>query len=316
VKIGLLLPTFRDSAADALAVAHDAAGAGLDGVFAYDHLWPMGSPTRPALAPFPLLATVASREPGLFVGPLVARVGLVGTDELVREFVALHVAAPRHVIGALGTGDAKSEAENAAYGLVVRSAGERRELLAEAARRLAPMMEMWIGAGAPATNELARQLGATLNLWAASAADVAAHAADGPVCWAGPSPKTSRRPSTHSPPPAPPGPSLLPAPTWPFSVAGDETISAQGSVRQWNFVASTGCPYVFAAIDGRKAAARAAGRDVVDFGFGNPDLPSPDVAVDKLAEAARNPKNHRYSASRGIPHLRLAIATRYKALRR
>jgi alanine-synthesizing transaminase len=73
-------------------------------------------------------------------------------------------------------------------------------------------------------------------------------------------------------------------------------------------------PYVFAAINSRKAAARAAGRDVVDFGFGNPDLPSPDVAVEKLAEAAHNPKNHRYSASRGIPHLRLAIATRYERL--
>ncbi len=73
-------------------------------------------------------------------------------------------------------------------------------------------------------------------------------------------------------------------------------------------------PYVFAAINSRKAAARAAGRDVVDFGFGNPDLPSPDVAVEKLAEAAHNPKNHRYSASRGIPHLRLAIAQRYQNL--
>src|ERR1700691_6389907 len=73
-------------------------------------------------------------------------------------------------------------------------------------------------------------------------------------------------------------------------------------------------PYVFAQINGLKADARAHGRDVIDFGFGNPDLPSPDVAVEKLAEAARNPKNHRYSASRGIPNLRLAIATRYKAL--
>jgi alanine-synthesizing transaminase len=73
-------------------------------------------------------------------------------------------------------------------------------------------------------------------------------------------------------------------------------------------------PYVFAQINGLKADARAAGRDVVDFGFGNPDLPSPDVAVAKLAEAAQNPKNHRYSASRGIPNLRLAMANRYKLL--
>lgn len=71
-------------------------------------------------------------------------------------------------------------------------------------------------------------------------------------------------------------------------------------------------PYVFATINGLKAAARAEGRDIVDFGFGNPDLPSPDLAVEKLAEAAHNPKNHRYSASRGLPNLRLAMATRYK----
>jgi alanine-synthesizing transaminase len=73
-------------------------------------------------------------------------------------------------------------------------------------------------------------------------------------------------------------------------------------------------PYVFAQINGLKADARAHGRDVIDFGFGNPDLPSPDIAVEKLAEAARNPKNHRYSASRGIPNLRLAIANRYKTM--
>src|ERR1700722_13724691 len=73
-------------------------------------------------------------------------------------------------------------------------------------------------------------------------------------------------------------------------------------------------PYVFAQINGLKADARSHGRDVIDFGFGNPDLPSPDVAVAKLAEAANNPRNHRYSASRGIPNLRLAMATRYKAL--
>jgi alanine-synthesizing transaminase len=73
-------------------------------------------------------------------------------------------------------------------------------------------------------------------------------------------------------------------------------------------------PYVFAQINGLKAEARAHGRDVIDFGFGNPDLPSPDVAVAKLAEAANNPRNHRYSASRGIPNLRLAMATRYKSL--
>ena len=71
-------------------------------------------------------------------------------------------------------------------------------------------------------------------------------------------------------------------------------------------------PYVFGVIDGLKMEARRAGQDVVDMGFGNPDLPSPDLAVDKLAQAVRNPRNHRYSASRGIPKLRIAIADLYR----
>jgi len=70
-------------------------------------------------------------------------------------------------------------------------------------------------------------------------------------------------------------------------------------------------PYVFAHIDALKLAARRAGRDVIDLGFGNPDLPSPPVAVEKLAEAVHNPRNHRYSASRGIPKLRQAVASLY-----
>ncbi|MDQ4133919.1 MAG: aminotransferase class I/II-fold pyridoxal phosphate-dependent enzyme [Actinomycetota bacterium] len=71
-------------------------------------------------------------------------------------------------------------------------------------------------------------------------------------------------------------------------------------------------PYVFTIIDGLKMAARRQGEDVIDLGFGNPDIPSPDVAVDKLAEAARNPRNHRYSSSRGIPKLRAAVAALYQ----
>lgn len=70
-------------------------------------------------------------------------------------------------------------------------------------------------------------------------------------------------------------------------------------------------PYVFTIIDGLKIEARRQGLDVVDLGFGNPDMPSPAVAVEKLAEAARNSRNHRYSSSRGIPKLREAVADLY-----
>jgi alanine-synthesizing transaminase len=70
-------------------------------------------------------------------------------------------------------------------------------------------------------------------------------------------------------------------------------------------------PYVFAEIDRLKLELRRAGEDVIDLGFGNPDLPSPAVAIEKLREAAQNPRNHRYSASRGLPNLRAAVCERY-----
>jgi alanine-synthesizing transaminase len=71
-------------------------------------------------------------------------------------------------------------------------------------------------------------------------------------------------------------------------------------------------PYAFAEINARKLSARRAGVDVIDLGFGNPDIPSPPGVVDKLIEAASQGKNHRYSASRGIPNLRKAVADRYE----
>ena len=71
-------------------------------------------------------------------------------------------------------------------------------------------------------------------------------------------------------------------------------------------------PYVFAVVNELKAQARRAGDDVIDLGMGNPDIPTPEPIVDKLIEAARNPRNHRYSASRGIPKLRRAITDWYE----
>src|SRR5256885_9184665 len=71
-------------------------------------------------------------------------------------------------------------------------------------------------------------------------------------------------------------------------------------------------PYVLGIINALKLDARRDGVDVIDLGFGNPDVPSPQIAVEKLAEAARNPRNHRYSATRGIPRLRQAITDLYQ----
>lgn len=185
MKVGVLLPTFRETADDALATAEEAAALSLDGVFAYDHLWPMGQPERPALAPFPILAAVATRCPHLFVGPLVARVGLVSTDDLVRQFSTLGECAPGRVIAALGTGDRLSAGENLAYGISYPSASERQELLADTVDRLRSDFEVWVGAGAPTTNEIARRAGATLNMWNTSATEAVARADGATWNWAG-----------------------------------------------------------------------------------------------------------------------------------
>ncbi len=71
-------------------------------------------------------------------------------------------------------------------------------------------------------------------------------------------------------------------------------------------------PYVFAIVNALKHEARLQGDDIIDLGMGNPDLPAPKHIVDKLCEASRNPKNHRYSASKGITQLRMAICEWYK----
>lgn len=71
-------------------------------------------------------------------------------------------------------------------------------------------------------------------------------------------------------------------------------------------------PYVFAIVNELKAAARAKGEDIIDFGMGNPDQPTPQHIVDKLCEASQRKDTHRYSMSRGIPRLRRAICNWYK----
>ena len=70
-------------------------------------------------------------------------------------------------------------------------------------------------------------------------------------------------------------------------------------------------PYLFAEVNAMKAAARKAGEDIIDFGMGNPDQPTPPHIVEKLREASLNPRAHRYSTSRGIPGLRRAVSAYY-----
>jgi len=71
-------------------------------------------------------------------------------------------------------------------------------------------------------------------------------------------------------------------------------------------------PYLFGKLNALKLAKRQSGVDIIDLGMGNPSDPAPQIVIDKLCEAAQDPRNHRYSASKGIKNLRGEIAKKYE----
>ena len=120
------------------------------------------------------------------LGTLVARVGLVPDDVLEAEIRTLVALSKGRFVAGLGTGDHKSAAENVAYGVPFPSADARRARLAVLVERLrAEGVTTWVGGGSAATNALAQELGAVLNLWGATPATVAALARGGEVSWGG-----------------------------------------------------------------------------------------------------------------------------------
>jgi hypothetical protein len=202
MRTGVVLPLFRDSPDAAFDAAVAAVTAGVDGVFCYDHLWPLGQPERPALAPFPVLGALAtllgpSHRPGEgpYLGTLVARLGLVANSVLAAQFLALEGLAPGRVIAGLGTGDRLSEEENRAYGIPFPPAAERRAAMVELGRTLRRAgLAVWMAGGRAGRTEEARAADAALTVWDAEPALVAERRA-GPggveVTWAGPPPSAS-----------------------------------------------------------------------------------------------------------------------------
>ncbi|MGP8059023.1 MAG: LLM class flavin-dependent oxidoreductase [Acidimicrobiales bacterium] len=220
MRTGVILPTFADSAEPALEVAARAEALGVDGVFCYDHLWPMGQPERPAIAPFPVLGAVAGRTARLALGTLVARIGLAPNEVVVAEFDALRLLAPGRVIAVLGTGDHLSAAENEAYGIPFAPAPERRGQLAACARTLRDRgLPVWVGGGAAKTVAVAEAEHVAVNLWAADPEAVAAQAARSEVTWAGPCPLVTRGPDPGAPG-GPPDPDALEALVAELAAAG------------------------------------------------------------------------------------------------
>ncbi len=187
MRTGVLLPIFQEGVDRALDAARRAEEAGVDGVFCYDHLWPMGQPGRPALAPFPVLALVASKTRRIAVGTLVARVGLVPDEVLLAELCALAAIAPGRVVAGMGAGDHLSAQENKAYGVELGSASERRARLRRCVRAALDLgLTVWVGDGTAPTRRIAAEEGAALNLWDATVEEVREESRNAEVTWAGP----------------------------------------------------------------------------------------------------------------------------------
>ncbi len=201
MKLGVTLPTFSDDARAVLGAAREAEQLGIDGVFSFDHLFPMGQPARPALHAYPLLGAVAAATSVIRVGTLVARIGLLPDEVVIASLESLQQAAGARLIAGLGTGDRASEPEHTAYGLPYLGVRAREESLAKAVRALSGRgIECWVGAGSARrtdrpslTVQLAEEVGATVNYWGVSPEVVALAVADlaVPVTWGGPLPKTA-----------------------------------------------------------------------------------------------------------------------------
>jgi alkanesulfonate monooxygenase SsuD/methylene tetrahydromethanopterin reductase-like flavin-dependent oxidoreductase (luciferase family) len=192
MRVGVTLPSFRDDAF-ALDAARRAEALGLDGVFAFDHIWPLRRPDRPALSCFVLLGAVAAATNRVALGPLVARIGLSPDDLLVAEVASLAAMAPGRVIAGIGTGDSQSRPENEAYGIEFAPAPTRRASLARCAAAIGALgVPVWIGGGGMAIDEAALAVGAAVNLWEGEVAAVAALEGRTETTWAGPVPGDER----------------------------------------------------------------------------------------------------------------------------
>lgn len=170
-----MLPTFTTDLGPTRQAAAVADAGGLDGVFAFDHLWPMGNPGRPALWSFAVLGAVAATTERVAIGPLVARIDLLPEDEFVAIFETLAaVVGHERVIATFGAGDALSAAENATYGLPRHPVSERLALMARVCDRVrARRITTWIGGNSDAVAALADHHADAHNVWGLDADQIA-----------------------------------------------------------------------------------------------------------------------------------------------
>jgi len=179
VRLGITLPQFRESAEPALAVARRAEDAGLDGVFVFDHLWPLHQPERPALHSLTLLGALTAETSRVTLGTFVARVSLLPDAVLVHTLHSLHrMLDGRRFIAGLGTGDSDNLDENVAYGVGFPPAEIRASRLVDCCRRLRELgVPTWVGGISDRARRIAAEEADGWNGWGLSAERFASLAA-------------------------------------------------------------------------------------------------------------------------------------------
>jgi alkanesulfonate monooxygenase SsuD/methylene tetrahydromethanopterin reductase-like flavin-dependent oxidoreductase (luciferase family) len=189
VRVGLMLPVFERSTGKALTVARRAETEGIDGVFSYDHLFPINRPDRPALAAIQLLAAVACNTGHIQLGTLVSRVSLLPGSVLVEALTTLDRIAPGRVIAGIGVGDSLTKRENFTYGLPFPPVSSRLDAAREVARSLRNHgLCVWIGGRSSRVRDLAQREADGWNCWGCSLDQLAAFPGPGQLTWGGPPP--------------------------------------------------------------------------------------------------------------------------------
>jgi alkanesulfonate monooxygenase SsuD/methylene tetrahydromethanopterin reductase-like flavin-dependent oxidoreductase (luciferase family) len=185
--LAVTLPQFNVDPGPALEACRDAHRVGFGGAFVFDHLWPLGAPTRPALECWTLLAAVAAEvggraggAGGFRVGTLVTRAGLRAPALVARMAATVGQVAGVPPIVAVGRGDLGNRDENRAFGLPFGGAAERSRAVEDTVAALrgllagSPAPEVWVGGTGPSGRELAGRLADAWNGWGLTPEELAA----------------------------------------------------------------------------------------------------------------------------------------------
>lgn len=196
MKIGATLPQFRDDADHCVEAARHAEEVGLDGVFVFDHMWPIGNPEGIVLHSHALMGALAEETARVQLGVLVARVGLMPDAVLANTLATqARIAGIERTVAGIGAGDRLTRAENEEFGVEYPSVAERLASVARVCDMLrAEGVTTWTGGRSPLLRAVTAEHADGLNIWGASPAELVSEVADMrdragrddyPVSWGG-----------------------------------------------------------------------------------------------------------------------------------